>query len=454
MMNQEKILSRMVQGCWSKPGLQTELSAENVLYEVTKFNGEGIFQNLSERRFRIKARVIKQARMGEAAAEGLLDEVIDRTIAKAIEAAERGRPMPAGYHFPESSLLPGVKTWFEETAGFSPMERAARIKMAVKEAAAPGIELSGSLHLSETTRFVANTSGMKSLGETTEINLNYIAESATSRAHAGQACRDLIDLKELDLAREAVGRCLEAQNPQELPPGEYEAIFLPNALADLTPFLGMLVFSALADQERRSYISGRLGEPLFSPLVDIWDDATDPRGLAEPFDAEGVAKNRIELVKAGVPQGFVHDSLTAASAGVETTGHAFPATSAVYGPIPAHLFFGPGNKSLKELISEMERGVLVSRLHYVRCLEAASVRVGGVTGDGAFLVERGRIVGPVRQMRFSESIMDLLRRVDGVGREWQTVRRQTQGPGPVSIYPSAFTLPAVKVESLGLTAAG
>jgi len=450
-IDEGRLIALFQEACRSGSGVETELWAEQVLSEVTKFNGQGIFQNLSERRLRIKARVVREGRMGQAAVEGPLAEALEGALSRALESAGRGQKVPRGYRFPEPSPLPEVKTCFRRTADFSPGERAERLKKASLEAARPGLELSGSLQVSEAIRTVVNTSGLACSGRTTEANLNYIAEFPTGRSHAGRAARDIDNLDFTGLAREAAQRSQEAQNPQPLEAGDYQVILLPQALADLTPFLGMLVFSAAADQEGRSHISGRLGEEVFSPLVEIWDDATDPRGLPEAFDLEGVAKRKVDLVKAGVPQGFVHDSLTAAAGGVETTGHAFPATPAVYGPIPANLFLGPGQAGLEEMIQEVEHGVLVTRLHYVRCLEAKTVRVGGVTSDGTFLIQGGRISHPVNQMRFSASLIDILGRVTGLGSELVTVRRRAQGPGPVSIHSSAFTLPGVRLGSLGLT---
>lgn len=452
-MDHEKILGRLKQACESRPGIQTQVSAEKILYDVTKFNGEGIFQNLSEDRCQVRARVIKDGRLSESSAEGLLDDILDKVITQAAETAEFGREVPSGYRFPEPSPLPAVKSYYENTALLAPLERAERIKTAVAESEEAGIEISGSLHLSDSEKFIVNTSGISVSERVTEANLNYVAESDTSRGYSGQAARNIDDLDFSGLACEAGRRCAEARNPRELPPGDYETVFLPNALADLTPFLGMLVFSSLADLEGRSCISGKSGGRVLSPLVNIWDDGADPRGLPEAFDAEGVAKKKTELIKAGEPQGFVYDSLTAAQAGATSTGHAFPATRTVYGPITANLFMGPGDKNLNELISGVKKGVLITKLHYVRCLDAKTARVSGVTAGGAFFIKNGEISHALPQLRFNESIMELLGRVNGVGRDLLTVRRHTQGPGPISIYPSSFTLPAIRVDSFGLTKA-
>jgi PmbA protein len=450
MSDFEEILDGLNRECLSMPGIEVELAAQRVLYDVTKFNEEGIFQNLSERRMRIACRVVSGGRLGEASADGPLKEVAKFAKESAIRAAVHSRTVPAGYRFPEPTQIPLIKSSFEETARFSPSVRAEIIRDIVNKTIEPGIGLSGSYHVSEMERFVVNSSGTRAAHASTEVDINYIAHSDTSRAHAGQAERDVSKLDPSGLAREAFKRCREGRNPREIPSGDYHIVLLPNAVADLIPFMGMLVFSALADMEGRSAISDRIGSKMLSPLIHIWDDATDLRGLTEAFDSEGVAKRRIDLVRAGVPLRFVHDSLTAAQTGDISTGHAFPSTPAVYGPIPSNLFIGPGEADLDQMIEEVEKGLLISRFHYVRCLDAKSTTVGGVTSDGTFLIQNGKIAYPVRQMRFAESILLLLSRVCRVGKYFQTLRRMTQGPGPVSIYPSAFTVPALSIEFLNL----
>jgi PmbA protein len=451
MSDWDEILDGLSKECASRPGIEIELSAQRTLYDVTKFNEEGIFQNLSERRTRLIARAVSEGRLGEAAAEGPLSEVVPYVTESAIRAAVHSRPVPLGYRFPETTPIPKVKSYFEETARFSPKARAEKIREVADQAVEPGICLSGSYHVSEIERFVVNSSGTRVANTATEADINYVAHSDTSRAHAGQVDRNVSRLDPMGLAQEACRRCMEGRNPREIPSGNYPVILLSEAVADLTPFLGMLVFSALADIEGRSAVSSRIGKQMLSPRIHVWDDGTDPRGLPEPFDTEGVGKRRVELVRAGVPCGFVHDSLTAALSKGTSTGHAFPATTAVYGPIPSNLFIGPGERTLDQMIQEVKNGILISRLHYVRCLDAKSTTVGGVTSDGTFLVQNGEMVYPVKEMRFSESVLSLLARISSVGRELRTLRRMTQGPGPVSIYPSAFSVPALSIESLNLT---
>jgi predicted Zn-dependent protease len=173
-------------------------------------------------------------------------------------------------------------------------------------------------------------------------------------------------------------------------------------------------FSALALQEGRSFLCDRLGQQIVSEQISIWDDGLDPRGTPLPFDFEGVPKRRVDLIERGVARGVVYDSETAAREGKRSTGHALPAPN-VWGPFPINLFLGTGDRSRSELLGALDRGVLVTRFWYVNPVHPRQAVLTGMTRDGTFLVERGEIVRPVRNLRFTQSMLDALGATLGVG---------------------------------------
>jgi PmbA protein len=173
--------------------------------------------------------------------------------------------------------------------------------------------------------------------------------------------------------------------------------------------------------------------------ITLWDDATDPRGLPLPFDFEGTPKRKLVLFEQGVFRNMVYDSYTAALARTRSTGHAIP--YADFGAMPMNVFMQPGRTSLAEMISSTRRGLLVTRFHYTNLVHPRRVLVTGMTRDGTFLIEDGRIRGPVRNMRFTHSALDAMRNVDAVG-DHSTVRRL-----------GLASLPAVKVRGFRFTGA-
>jgi predicted Zn-dependent protease len=176
-------------------------------------------------------------------------------------------------------------------------------------------------------------------------------------------------------------------------------------------------FSAVALQEGRSFMVGRMGQQIVDPRVSIWDDGASPGGLPWPFDFEGVPKQRVDLIESGVARGVVYDSYRAGKEeGKASTGHALPAPNA-YGPLPLNTFFAPGDASVEEMIANTERGLYVTRFHYTRPVEPAQVIVTGMTRDGTFLIKDGELAYPVKNLRFTQSYLEALNRVEMIGSE-------------------------------------
>ena len=192
------------------------------------------------------------------------------------------------------------------------------------------------------------------------------------------------------LGREAAAKARATGSAQSIEPGDYPVVLEEYAVVDILDMLGYLGFSALAVQEERSFVE--IGKRIGSPLVTIRDDGADPAGLPMAIDYEGVTKQRVPLVEAGVCAGLVYDSQTAARAGVHSTGHGLPAPNP-YGPFPLNMVMDGGSASREELIGGLDRGLLVTRFHYTNPVHPKLGIVTGMTRDGTFLVEGGKIVG-------------------------------------------------------------
>jgi PmbA protein len=202
--------------------------------------------------------------------------------------------------------------------------------------------------------------------------------------------------------------------------------------------LGYLGFSALAVQEERSFFEP--GKRIGSEIVTIRDDGSDPAGLPLWFDYEGVAKQRVDLVDHGICRGVVHDAQTAARAGVSSTGHGLPAPNP-WGPFPANMVMEAGAATRDELIGGLDRGLLVTRFHYTNPVHPKLAIVTGMTRDGTFLVEGGRVVGPVKNLRYTQSYLAALAGTVAVGRERRTLRGFLGG----------VVVPAVRIDNWTFT---
>jgi PmbA protein len=264
---------------------------------------------------------------------------------------------------------------------------------------------------------VANSLGTFAYLATTYADINTVVMSDSSAGYASALALDVNDLDFETIGREAVGKCLRSRNPRPLEPGAYPVVFEPYAVQDFLHMMTWTGFGAVSLQEGRSFMVGKIGEQIVDPRISIWDDGLDPLGLPIPFDFEGVPKQRVDLIRDGVARGVVYDSYCAGKEpGQSSTGHALPAPNPM-GPLPLNLFFSTGQASLDEMVAATERGIYVTRFHYTRPVEPRRVVVTGMTRDGTFLIERGEIAYPVRNLRFTQGYLEALNDVDMVGRE-------------------------------------
>src|SRR5260370_30162236 len=163
-------------------------------------------------------------------------------------------------------------------------------------------------------------------------------------------------------------------------------------------------------------MNGQFVKQLVEPRVTIYDDGHDPSGLPQAFDYEGVPKQRVVMIDHGVANAVVYDSFTAAREGKPNTGHALPAPNSE-GPLPLHTMMEAGDASIEELIKGVDRGIYVTRFHYTNTVHPIKTLFTGMTRDGTFLIEHGGLTHPVKNIRFTQSILDALRDVQAIGRE-------------------------------------
>jgi predicted Zn-dependent protease len=258
--------------------------------------------------------------------------------------------------------------------------------------------------------------------------------------YAEQAAVDATTIEAEALGREAAAKARATSGAVSVEPGDYPVVLEEYAVIDLLDMLGYLGFSALAVQEGRSFVE--VGRQVGSELVSMHDDGADPAGLPMAFDYEGVAKQRVELIERGVCRGVVYDAQTAAREHRSSTGHGLPAPN-TYGPFPINMLMAAGETKRDDLIAGLDRGLLVTRFHYTNPVHPKLAIVTGMTRDGTFLVEGGRIVGPVRNLRFTQSYLQALAGVVAVGRERKTLRGFLGGS----------VVPALRIEAFTFTGA-
>jgi PmbA protein len=244
-----------------------------------------------------------------------------------------------------------------------------------------------------------------------------------------------------EIGDRAFAKARDSQGPRDLEPGTYEVVLEPPATATLLGFLAYIGFSGRAIAEGRSCFSGRLGQKLMDEKVTIYDDALSPQTIGLPFDFEGTPKRRTALVDSGVAVTGVHDRRSAGQEGVEPTGHALPPPN-TEGAFPLNLFLEPGEATGEEMIAATERGLLVTRFHYSNIVHPREAVITGMTRDGTWLIEDGQVKHPVKNFRFTQSIIEALRDVDMIGRDTEIASE---------FFFSASRVPALRVKAFSFT---
>ncbi|MER7275180.1 metallopeptidase TldD-related protein [Dactylosporangium sp. NPDC000244] len=434
-------------------GIEAEVTVERQELALTRFAGSYIHQNVADEITGVRLRLHADGRTASTSTTVLdgLDDLVRRTVASM-------RLAPADPTWP--GLAPPAPLAFagnvdDATAGASPDDRAARVRAFVAQA--EGLDTAGYCRTSAARVVYANSAGQHLAAARTSAAMDGIARTSSSDGLARLAAVRLGDIDGAVLGARAAAKARAGVDPVELPPGRYEVVLEAAAVSDVLQMLAMYGFNAKMVLDRQSFL--QVGEAQFDPSVTLVEDASQPDATAIPFDAEGTPRRRVVLVDRGVSSAVVHDRRTAARAGggAESTGHAIPG-GASFGAIPSSLRLlpteGPGpqevdgpatDSTVAALVAGVERGLLVTDNHYTRVLDPRTLVVTGLTRNGVWLIEDGRITTPVRNFRFTQSYAQAL----GPGAVLGIGSHAVEMPGPWA--EAGFVAPALRLASWNYT---
>ena len=396
---------------------QTEAVYLGTESALTRFANNGIHQNVAESNHELRVRAVLGKRVGVATTNRLDDESLRRVTEQALEIARLQPENPEFHSLPEPQPIVPAAGYSDRTAHFSPEERAQRVGIIVRLARERGLEAAGAFSTNASHTAVANSLGIFAYEPRTDSECHAVV-MADERG-SGYTQRMAIDASTLDfeaLAYEAVEKAQRSRNPIDIPLGEYQVVLDTYAVGDMLQNLIFMGLSATAVQEERSFMNGQFGKQLLEPRVTIYDDGHDPAGLPQAFDYEGVPKQRVVMFNHGIANAVVYDSYTAAREGKPNTGHALPAPNS-FGPAPTNTMMEAGDASMEELLKGVERGLYVTRFHYTNTVHPIKTLFTGMTRDGTFLIEHGELISPVKNLRFTQSILEALANVQAIGRD-------------------------------------
>ncbi len=399
------IAARIVElGRSAEPSAEIEVLARVGASALTRFANGAIHQNVAEDVRHVSVRVALDGRPARCTLDGPPDDdAVQALLWRALEAARARTPDPDWPGLAGALPALPVDHWDAATAEAEPAARAMQVAGFVR--AADGLETAGYCSTDASAVAYANTNGQQLLGRSTVAVVDGIARTGTSDGSARAASVSLGSLDGAVLGAEAARRARDAADPVDLDPGRYEVVLGPACVADVLGFLYRYGFNAQAVEERRSFV--RLGERQFDDRITLRDDVTDPGQAGVAFDAEGTPKTPLTLVHAGTTVEVLYTRRTAAKARVRSTGHA-PETGEEWGGLVANGVLGAGDRTADELVAGVGRGLLVTDFHYTRILDPRTEVVTGLTRNGVWLVEDGRVRRSVRNLRFTQSYVDAL----------------------------------------------
>jgi PmbA protein len=409
---------------------------------LTRFANSTIHQNVFEKDNAIYLRVARGKKIGVASSNITDDEALKRLAERAVGIAESQMPNPDFDSFVHSPPARKVEAFDPETEECSAERRAKNVRTLIQEADRLDFLAAGSHSTTAREVTFINSLGTQQYHRYTSAFMNTVVMSPTSSGYADFSCKEIAGLDPKRLGEEAVKTCADSRNPRDLPEGCYDVVLSPYALDELVTWLGYIGFGADPFQEGRSFMSGRLGERIMGENVSMWDDGLDPQGLPLPFDFEGVPRKRVDLIKKGVAESVVYDCLTAKKQGRESTGHALPPGEET-SSMPLNFFVSTGEATEEEMLSSLERGLLVKRFHYVNgLLEPRRALFTGMTRDGTFLVENGKIKHPVKNLRFTHSMLDAFSNVEMISKKAKL---------QISSWMGASVLPSLKIKDFNFS---
>ncbi|HYL76721.1 MAG TPA: TldD/PmbA family protein [Bryobacteraceae bacterium] len=379
---------------------------------LTRFANNGIHQNVAEQAQFISVRVLMDQRTARATTNRFDRDSVRAVVEQAVALTKSAAPDTNTLPLAPTSPVPQIPRFDRDTAATTPHERARIVSEAIRVVEGAGQTAAGIYSTGQSVEAIFNSQGIAAWHAETMANFSITAMAADSSGWAKASAVARADMDPVGLARKASQKATSSSAPREIPPGRYVVILEPAAVLDL---VGQMFgdFSATAMEDQRSFLTDRLNTQLFGANIHIYDDVSHPLQAGTPFDGEGIARRKLTLVDGGVPRELAYSRASAQRAGVQPTGHGFPLPNEV-GESPLNIVIAGGSTPVEDMIASTDRGILVTRLWYIREVDPFQKIMTGMTRDGTFLVENGRVVAGLRNFRFNQGLIELLNKVESM----------------------------------------
>lgn len=408
---------------------------------LTRFSNNEITQNVDSSRYTFSIRCVYGDKVGAVSGTSLDPKNIKRFLETAKQIALNQKTGKKIYPLFEAQEYKTCKGYDRATEEVTPQERAELVKSAVKLCIKEKMSAAGIMSNSAMLYAIANSKGLFAINENTNATFSITAQTKNSSGWSEDSQTSIKKLNVMHDAEVAVKKAKMSKNPKSAEAGKYTVILEPAAVADIISFLSYTVFNGLRYAEGRTFLSGKMGERVADPKVTVYDDPFIDGIGGIPFDMEGYPKKRLTLIDKGTFREIPTDRKVAEMLKTENNGHSLGADDE-YGPLPLNLHVEKGNATAEEMIKSTRRGILVTQFHYVNILDPMKTLITGMTRNGIFLIENGVLKHGLKNLRFTQSIMDALMNAEMVGDKTVV---QSGGFG------GGFSVPAMKIRDFHFT---
>jgi PmbA protein len=418
---------------------ETEASVSGISYSLTRFANNTIHQNVAEEDITVSVRAISDHRTARASTNKFDDDSIRQVCETALALAALQPPDPELLPVPRPQMYRAIERHDRETAELSPRVRAETVRKVIQRAEKDSLTAAGVFSSGSALQALYNSRGLSAYHEesVSEFSVTMLGASGSGWAKRTGPRWQGLDIEQA--ADRAARKAIQSQEPREVPPGKYTIILEPAAVLDLFGFL-LLDFGGLAVREQRSCLTGRVNQKVFGGNIQIRDDVFHPSQSGAPFDGEGVPRQRVTLVENGVVKNLVYSRQTAKLSGATPTGHGFPLPNE-YGEAPLNIIMEGDRHAEEELIRSTSQGLLVTRLWYIREVDPYNKILTGMTRDGTFWIENGEFKYGVKNLRFNESLIEMLNHVE-------MMSQPQRAAGEESVE---MVVPAMKVQEFNFS---
>jgi predicted Zn-dependent protease len=382
-----------------------------------------------------------ESTFGKKHAAAVTNDMSDESLRRTVEQSETlaklspddPETMPG---LPQQTYVP-VNGYFDSTANLTPEDRARAALTALEPARKAGdLKAAGFIIVNASANALGNNKGLFAYNRNTNANytLTVRTDDGTGSGWAGAEHPDWKQLNFPALSTHAIDKARLSRNPVAIEPGRYTVILEPQAVGDLVQLMTFYMDARESDEGRSAFAKqgggNKIGEKIVDSRVTMFSDPQDPQLLSQPYDGDGLPLSRQVWVEGGVLKKLYYSRFWAQKQGKQATG--FPSSVKLEG----------GTTSMDELIKSTPRGVLVTRLWYLREVDPRTILYTGLTRDGTFLIENGKISKAIKNFRFNDSPLFLLSNLEAMSPAVRIAGTEAGG---------AVVMPAIKAKDFNFT---